>query len=80
MSVAVEVGLEIERLVCRRQTLQRQLAEAYDPALVCDCRQVEKQLSRLWEAKRIASAERRFGTRGDILARARQERSLTRAR
>jgi hypothetical protein len=80
MSVAVDVGLEIERLVCRRQALLRQQAEAHDPALVTECRQVEQQLSRLWEAKRAAEAELRFGKHRDILARARTERQLTRSR
>jgi hypothetical protein len=80
MDGAVDVGLEIERLVCRRQALLRRLAEAHDPALVGECRLVEQRLSRLWEAKRIASAESRFGKRRDILARARQEQELMHAR
>ena len=80
MGAAVEVGVEIERLVHRRQVLLRQLAEGHDAVLVGEHRLVEQQLSRLWEQKRMAEAERRYGTHSAILARARHEQSLTRTR
>jgi hypothetical protein len=80
MGAVVDVGVEIERLIYRRQALLRQLADGHDPVLVGEHRLVEQQLSRLWEQKRMAEAEQRHGTHSYILARARQEQFLTRAR
>jgi hypothetical protein len=80
MYAVTDVGVEIERLVYRRQALLRQLAEGHDPVLVGEHRLVDQRLSRLWEQKRAAEAERRYGSHSDILARARQEQALTRTR
>lgn len=70
---------DIELLSERRTDLWHRLGEGHDPSIASELKEIDEQLSALWDEHRAAKAELRFGTRDRIVARARAEERLERA-
>ena len=74
-----EIHAEIELLSERRTDMWHRLSEGHDPTVAAELKEIDDQLSALWDEHRAAKAEIRFGTRDRIVARARAEERLERA-
>lgn len=74
-----EIHADIERLSERRTALWLRLSEGHDAEVSAAVKGLDEQLTALWDEHRAAKAERRFGTRDRIVARARAEERLERA-
>lgn len=73
------IHADIELLSERRTELWHRLSEGHDPSTASELKEIDEQLSALWDEHRAAKAELRFGTRDRIVARARAEERLERA-
>lgn len=74
-----EIHTEIESLSERRTELWHRLSQGHDTEVSAEVKALDEQLTSLWDEHRAAKAERRFGTRDRIVARARAEERLERA-
>ena len=75
----IQIRTEIERLTEHRAELFHTLAEAHDPALAAEHKQLDDRIAQLWEEHRVERARLRFGERDEIIHRARAEERLDRA-
>ena len=73
------IHADIERLSERRKELWQRLSEGHNAEIVAEIKALDDELGGLWDEHRAAKAERRFGTRDRIVARARAEERLERA-
>lgn len=74
-----QIHTDIERLSERRTELWHWLSQGHDADVTAEVKALDEQLTALWDEHRAAKAERRFGTRDRIVARARAEERLERA-
>ena len=74
-----DIRAEIERLSERRSELMHALSQRHDATLAAEHKQIEEQLSKLWDEQRSVRARLRFGDRDEIIKRARTEERLARA-
>ena len=79
MRTLTEIRQEIDRLSDRRLRVMRELAQGHDAGLAAEHTRLEEQIAKLWEERRHARANVRFGDRNEIIQRARQEERLSRA-
>jgi len=79
MNTLNDIRIQIERLTERRAELFHRLAEAHDPALAAEHKELDDRIAQLWEEQRIERARLRFGERDTIIHRARAEERLDRA-
>jgi hypothetical protein len=73
-----EIHREIDELSERRTDLWHRLSEAHDSSVKDEIHAVDARLGELWDEQRAVRAERRWGDRQRIIARARAEERLER--
>jgi hypothetical protein len=79
MTTIERIHEEIDGLSERRTRLWNSLSEGRDPAVVDEIKRIDVELETLWAAHRAERARIRFGERGEIVRKARQEERLERA-
>ncbi|MDQ3066235.1 MAG: hypothetical protein M3R12_03640 [Actinomycetota bacterium] len=79
MRTIPEIHTEIERLSEVRGELWQTLSRERTQTVVDEIKQIDLQLTALWDEHRAERARIRFGERDEIVRRARQEERLERA-
>ena len=79
MRTIPEIHTEIERLSEVRGELWQALSRERTQTVVDEIKQIDLQLTALWDEHRAERARIRFGERDEIVRRARQEERLERA-
>jgi hypothetical protein len=74
-----QIHTEIEHLSEQRQELWHRLSDGLDLSAQTEIKELDAQLTDLWETLRIEKARMRFGEREEIVRRARAEERLERA-
>jgi hypothetical protein len=74
-----QIHTEIEQLSEQRQELWHRLAGGLDLGAQAEIKELDAQLTDLWETLRVEKARLRFGEREEIVRRARAEERLERA-
>jgi hypothetical protein len=74
-----QIHTEIEELSEQRQELWHRLSDGLDLAAQAEIKDLDADLTGLWERLRIEKARLRFGEREEIVRRARAEERLERA-
>ena len=79
MRTLTDIRAEIDRLSERRLQVMRALAQEHDADLAEEHKKLEDRIASLWDERRNARANVRFGDRDTIIQKARQEERLSRA-
>ncbi len=79
METIPQIHAEIERLSEVRGELWQTLSRERTQTVVDEIKQIDLQLTALWDEHRAERARIRFGERDEIVRRARQEERLERA-
>ena len=79
MRTLQDIKSDIDSLSDRRADVLQRLSEGHNPELAAEHKELDEQISKLWDEQRTMRATIRFGDRNLIIQRARHEERLSRA-